>query len=87
MQNRYVDKINRFSFTVDSQTSGVNKFLSEINQNLESIPSNAIASDAKITYNAILQGNEDYAVIEYKVQLIPTITGHLITNEFEKKHS
>ena len=74
----------QISFTVDSQTSGVNKFLSEINQDLESIPSNAIASDAKITYNAILQGNEDYAVIEYKVQLIPTITGHLITNEFEK---
>ena len=74
----------QISFTVDSETSGINDLISEINQNLKSIPSNAIASDAKIHYNAILQGNKDYAVIEYKVQLIPTITGHLITDEFEK---
>ena len=74
----------QISFTVDSQTSGVDRLISEINQNLKSIPSNAIASDAKINYDAILQGNKDYAVIEYKVRLIPTITGHLISNEFEK---
>lgn len=74
----------QISFIVNSQTSGADKLISEINQNLKSIPSHAIASDAKINYNAILQGNEDYAVIEYKVRLIPTITGHLITNEFEK---
>ena len=74
----------QISFAVDSQTSGADNLVSEINQNLESIPSNAIASDAKINYNAILQGHEDYAVIEYKVQLVPTITGHLITDEFEK---
>ena len=53
----------QISFTVDSQTSGADNLVSEINQNLKSIPSNAIASDAKINYNAILQGNKDYAVI------------------------
>ena len=74
----------QISFTVDSQTSDVENLVSEINKNLKSTPSNAAASDAKINYNAILQGNKDYAVIEYKVQLLPTITGHLITDEFEK---
>ncbi|WP_316504821.1 hypothetical protein [Nitrosopumilus sp.] len=72
------------SFTADSSTPGINEFVMKLNQNLQSIPSNAIVSDAKIDYQAILQGNQDYAVIEYKVQLIPTITNHVVVKEFEK---
>ena len=84
MQSHSAGKTNRFSLPWTLKPPELTRLISEINQNLKSIPSNAIASDAKINYNAILQGNEDYAVIEYKVQLVPTITGHLISNEFEK---
>ena len=72
------------SFVADSNTPGMDKFVRYLNENLKSIPSNAVVTDAQINYQSILQGNENNAVIEYKVQLIPTITNHVLEKEFEK---
>ncbi len=75
---------NEIVFTVDSNTPGIDDLIEQLNQNLRYLPSNAIVTDAQIHYHAILQGNANSAVIEYKVQLLPTITNHVIFNEFEK---
>jgi len=71
------------SFEADHNTPGMNEFVKHINQNLQMISSNTVVSDAKINYQAILQGNQNYAVIEYKIQLIPTITDHVLTRSFD----
>ena len=68
-------KNDSISFNVDNKTT--QEFVTMINQNLESIPSNAVATDVKVKYQAILQGNPNSAVIEYKIQMIPTITNHV----------
>ncbi len=72
------------SFEAGSNTPGTDEIIANLNQNLRAISSNAIVTDVKIKYQAILQGNENSAVIEYKVQLIPTITNHVIAKSFEK---
>ena len=72
------------SFTAGNGTPGINELVIQLNQHLKSIPSNATVSDAEIDYQAVLQGNQDYAVIEYKIQLTPTITNHVVAKEIEK---
>jgi hypothetical protein len=72
------------SFVADSSNPGMNELVRNLNENLKSIPSNSIVTDAQINYQAILQGNENNAVIEYKIQLTPTITNHVLEKEFEK---
>ena len=72
------------SFVADSDTPGMDELVVQLNKNLKEISSNAVVTDAKIIYHVILQGNENSAVIEYKVQLIPTITNHVLTTSFEK---
>jgi hypothetical protein len=72
------------SFVADSNTLGIDEFVMQLNKNLKSIPSNAVVTDVQINYQAILQGNENYAVVEYNVQLIPTITNHVLAKSFEK---
>jgi len=72
------------SFTANNDTPGVDELVIQLNQNLMSISSNTVITDVQINYQAILQGNENYAVIEYKVELIPTITNHVLANAFEK---
>jgi len=72
------------SFVADSKTPGIDQLVIHLNQSLKSIPSNAVVTDAQINYQAILQGNENYAVVEYNVQLIPTITNHVLAKGFEK---
>ena len=72
------------SFTADLQTPGIDNMINQINKNLASIPSNAVVSNAKIRYQATLSGNEKSAVIEYKIELVPTITNHVIQKESEK---
>ena len=72
------------SFEADSDTFGMNELVTSLNKNLKEISSSAVVTDAKIDYQAILQGNENSAVIEYKIQLIPTITSHVLTDGFEK---
>ncbi len=72
------------SFEAGLDTPGIDEIITNLNQNLRTISSDAIVTDVKIKYQAILQGNENSAVIEYKVQLIPTITNHVIAKSFEK---
>ena len=71
-------------FTADSSTPGMKKFISDLNQNLKAIPSQARISDAKIDYQVILQGNEKNTVIEIKLVLTPTIENHILFNESER---
>lgn len=73
------------SFVADGKTEGMDELIIQLNQNLKTIPSNAIITDAKVNYQAALQGNDDSAVIEYKIELIPTITNHILKNSFEKR--
>ncbi|MBI1662596.1 MAG: hypothetical protein IS860_03695 [Nitrosopumilus sp.] len=68
------------SFDSDG-TYGTKELVALINQNLESIPSNAITTDAKIKYQTTLQGNQNYAVIEYKLQIFPTLTNHIFRQD------
>ncbi|MGI0056217.1 MAG: hypothetical protein ACREAK_02450 [Nitrosarchaeum sp.] len=77
-------KTQTVSFSADSKTIGMDILIDKINQNLKSIPSDAFVTDAKINYQAILSGNENSAVIEYKIELIPTITNHVIQRQLEK---
>jgi hypothetical protein len=77
-------KTQSISFSADSNTIGMSALIQNINQNLKSIPSDAFVTDAKINYQAILSGNENSAVIEYKIDLIPTITNHVIQRQSEK---
>jgi len=72
------------SLEIDSDTTNMDKILIQLNQNLKTISSNSIVTDVKINYRAMLQGNENNAVIEYKIQLIPTITNHILAKSFEK---
>lgn len=72
------------TFDANESTTGMKEFISKLNQNLKSIPSNAIVSDAKLHYQAILQGNEKNTVIEYKVTLMPTIENYILFNEADK---
>ena len=69
------------SFDADTSVPGVHQMMSKLNQNLVSIPSNTIITDSKIHYQAILQGHEDYAVVEYKLRLLPTITNHIFKQD------
>lgn len=77
-------KTQAISFSADSKTHNMSNLIYQINQNLKSIPSDVFVIDAKINYQAILSGNENSAVIEYKIQLIPTITNHIIQRQSEK---
>lgn len=78
------DKKQEISFVVDSDASKMDGLLTQLNQNLRNTPSNAVITDVKIVYHAILQANANSAVVEYKLQLFPTITNHVTVNEFEK---
>ncbi|TAK27158.1 MAG: hypothetical protein EPO37_00965 [Nitrosarchaeum sp.] len=77
-------KTQTISFSADSKTTDMDNLINQINQNLRSIPSDAFITDAKINYQAILSGNKNSAVIEYKIELIPTITNHVIQSQSEK---
>lgn len=71
-------------FEADSTTPGMSEFISNLNENLKSIPSNAVISDVKVHYQAIIQGNENKAVIEYRLELTPTIENHILFKELER---
>jgi len=76
-------KNQMISFVANDNTPGIDEFIIQLNQNLKTVSSNTVVTDLKINYQAILQGNENYAVIEYKVELIPTITNHVLTKTSE----
>ena len=78
------NKTQEITFIADADTPGVDNLIKQLNQNLQNLPSNAIVTDAEIHYSAILKGNADSAVIEYKIQLLPMLTDHVIVSGFEK---
>ena len=78
------NKTQEITFIADADTPGIDNLIEQLNQNLQNLPSNAIVTDAEIHYHAILKGNADSAVIEYKIQLLPTLTNHVIVSGFEK---
>ena len=73
------------TFTADSGTPGMKELVNKINKNLESLPSSVFVTDAKINYQAILSGNQNSAVIELKLLLIPTITNPVIKQQGDSR--
>ena len=49
------------SFVAGSNTPGMDELVMQLNKNLKSVPSYAVVTDVQINYQAILQGNENYA--------------------------
>ena len=78
------DKRESLSFEVDIDTPGVGDIISKLNHHLMSVGSNATVTDLRIQYHAALQGHEKHTNIEYKIQLIPTITGHVVSNSSQQ---
>ena len=74
------DKRESISFEADVGTIGIEDMVSKLNQNLKSIGSNATVTDLVIRYHAGLQGNENHANIEYKIEMIPTINEHIVVD-------
>lgn len=72
------------TISFDADSDAATNLVTLLNENLESIPSNAKATGAKIKYQATLHGNPNSAVIEYKLQLVPTITNHIFHQEDQK---
>ena len=72
------------SFEVGSDSVGVDDIIAQLNENLQSVGSTATVTDVAIKYDARLQGNQGHANIEYKIQMIPTITGHTISDGLTK---
>jgi hypothetical protein len=70
-----------FTFSANSETPGMKNLINQINENLESLPSTVFVTDAKVNYQAILSGNQNSAVIEFKIQLIPTFINPVIKEQ------
>ncbi len=73
------------SFHLDKDTPGMKEMISQINENLKSLPSTVYVTDAKVNYQVILNGNPNSAVIEYKIELIPTIVNSVINSQGDLK--
>ena len=73
------------SFFFDSESTDTKNLIQMINDNLESIPSTVYATDVKVKYHAILSGNQNSAVMELKLELIPTLTNPLIKENGDVK--
>ena len=66
------------SFSYDNGSVEMKSLANMINENFESLPSTVIATDAKLKYRALLNGNQNSAVIEIKMEIIPTIINPVI---------
>lgn len=73
------------TFTADSNTPGMSELIDKINENLESLPSTVFVTDAMVNYQAILKGNQNSAVIEFKIKLIPTFINPIIKEQGDKR--
>ncbi len=74
-------KNQNITITADSDTPGMEELINQINENLESLPSTVFVTDSKVNYQAVLNGNQNSAVIEFKIQLIPTFTNPVISKQ------
>jgi len=69
----------KISLVLDSESNDMRNLVNMINENLESLPSTVYATRAEVKYHAILTGNQNSAVIEFRLELTPTITNPVIT--------
>jgi len=65
-------------FSASSATKGAEELVQMINENLQQSGSTAWVSDLTLQYSAELIGRENSATIDYKIIMIPTISGFLI---------
>ena len=77
-------KTDAVSFIADHNTKGMEDMVMMINDHLKSVPSNSIVSSVKVHYDAILHGNENSAVIEFKMNITPIITNHVVDRSSER---
>ena len=72
------------SFDADDSTPGIKGLIAQLNQDVQTDASSTVITNARMSYDATLQGNEDHAVIEYKMKMIPTVSNHVITRLSDK---
>ncbi|HWP78679.1 MAG TPA: hypothetical protein VNL34_03400 [Candidatus Nitrosotenuis sp.] len=70
-------------FSADGSTKGMEELVQKINEDLQKSGSTVWVSDATLQYSAELIGRERSATIDYKITLVPTISGFLI-REYEQ---
>lgn len=73
------------SLQIDSTSPQMKKLVNLINEKFDSIPSTVYATSAQLKYHAILTGNQNSAVIELKLELIPTITNPVINESNDSR--
>ena len=79
MANLLRNKNQNISLVLDSNSSDMKNLVNMINENLESLPSTVYATSAEVEYNANLTGNQNSAVIEFSLDLTPTFTNPVMT--------
>lgn len=73
------------TFTADSGTPGMRELIDKMNENLKSISSTAQVTDAKVNYQVNLRGNQNSAVLEVKLILIPTLSNIVIKQQGDSR--
>jgi hypothetical protein len=73
------------TFSADTDTPGMKELENQINENLKSISSTVFVTDAGLNYQAILNGNQNSAVIELKIELIPTMVNSVIKKQDDSR--
>ena len=73
------DRREIIALQINKDRAGMDDLVMQLNDSLRLASSEAIVTDAAIKYNVTLQGSENHALIEYKIQLTPTISNHVIT--------
>lgn len=65
-------------FTTDSHDSDLTGLIAQINESIRESDSLATVTDVVLVYKAIVSTQEDYATIEYNIEIIPTIRNHIL---------
>ena len=78
------DRNEIISFDADDSAPGIKELVALLNQDVQKDASTTVITNARVSYDAILQGNEDHAVIEYKIEMIPTIANHVVAKSSDK---
>jgi hypothetical protein len=64
--------------TADSSTPGIQQLIDEINANLLRAQSSAHVTDVKLEYRASMVGRGDFASVDYRVIMTPTLAGFIV---------
>lgn len=78
-------KNQNISLNFDSESTDMANLKKMINEDLQSIPSTVYATDVTVKYHAILTGNQNSAVIELKLEMVPTLTNPIIKENGDLK--